>query len=587
MTSQRKQPLRVASWRFYLVTLLLVTALMALVWHLAGLQVLSTNDRGYAFLQDQGQSRTLRTEAIPAYRGVITDRNGEPLAVSTQVTSIWANPKVLLRHPERWGDLSRALSWERAELESRLTRFANREFMYLQRHLPPEAADAVLALDIAGVYGQTEYRRYYPAGEVAAHLVGMTDIDDRGQEGLELAYDAWLAGESGAKHVLKDLRGRTVKELDLIKAARSGQGLTLSIDLRLQYLAFRELKTAVENSGAKAGSIVILDVETGEVLAMSNYPSYNPNDRATPRGAGLRNRAITDNYEPGSTVKPLAVMAALETGRFKSHDMINTSPGYIQVGTKTLKDPINYGTLDLSMVIAKSSQVGMTKLALELEPEVIRNMYARVGIGQALGTGFPGEASGLLPAHRRWRPIQRATLSFGYGMNVSVLQMAQAYSVIASGGVKRPVSLLRVDQAPEGERVVSESLTQEVTNMLMRVASSEGTASRARAISYTVAGKTGTARKVGPQGYDEKRYIASFAGMAPAESPRVVAVVTIDEPRVEVYSGGLAAAPVFSRVAEGALRMLHVPPRVSGELATPPARAARDTKTDTKGRPVT
>lgn len=588
MTSQRRQPLRVASWRFYLVIVALVAVVVALVWHLASLQVLATNDRGYVFLQDQGQSRTLRTETIPAYRGVITDRNGEPLAVSTQVTSLWANPKLLLRSPERWGELSRALNWNRAELESRLTRFANREFMYLKRHISPEAAEAVLALDISGVYGQSEYRRYYPAGEVTAHLVGTTDIDDRGQEGLELAYDAWLAGESGAKHVLKDLRGQTVKELGLIKSARSGQGLTLSIDLRLQYLAYRELKAAVENSGAKAGSIVILDVDTGEVLAMTNYPSYNPNDRSAPRGEGLRNRAITDNYEPGSTVKPLAVMAALESGRFKPNDVINTHPGYIQVGTKTLKDPLNYGSLDLSMVIAKSSQVGMTKLALELEPEVIRNMYARLGIGQALGTGFPGEATGLLPSHKRWRPIQRATLSFGYGMNSSVLQMAQVYSVIASGGIKRPVSLLRVDQAPEGERVVSESLTRDVTHMLMRVASSEGTASRAQAISYTVAGKTGTARKVGPNGYDENRHIASFAGLAPAENPRVVAVVTIDEPKVEVYSGGgRAAAPVFSKVAEGALRMLHVPPRSGQELASPSARPVKDTQMDTKGRPVT
>ncbi len=583
-TNGSRHPLRVASWRFYLVAVVLVGAIATLVWHLAKLQVLPNNDRGFAFLQDQGQSRTLRTETIPAYRGVITDRNGEPLAVSTEVTSLWANPRILVQAPQRWAQLAQALGLPRAELESRLTRFAGREFMYLQRHLPPQAAEDVLALDIPGVYGQTEYRRFYPAGEVTAHLVGLTDIDDRGQEGMELAYDAWLAGESGAKQVLKDLRGRTVKELDLVKAARSGQSLTLSIDLRLQYLAHRELRNAIEQSGAKAGSLVILDAKTGEVLAMVNQPSFNPNDRTSPRGAGLRNRAITDNVEPGSTVKPLAVMAALETGRFKPHDLINTSPGYIQVGTKTLKDPLNYGTLDLSMVIAKSSQVGMTKVALDLEPEVIRDMYARLGIGQALGTGFPGEATGLLPAHRRWRPIQRATLAFGYGMNASVLQIAQAYGVIASGGVKRPVSLLRVDQPPEGERVVSEELTRDVTAMLMRVASSEGTASRARAISYTVAGKTGTARKVGPQGYDDRRHMAFFAGLAPAESPRIVAVVVIDEPRQEVYSGGLAAAPVFSRVAEGALRMLHVPPKQRENLARPSKPVSRP---ETPGRPVT
>lgn len=577
-------PLKVARWRFYSVVAALLVLTLILVWHLANLQVLPDNDKGYEFLQDQGQSRTLRTESITAYRGVITDRNGEPLAVSTPVSSLWANPQVLLQAPHRWEELVQALGWTKADLETRLARFAGREFMYLRRHLPPQAAEEILALNVPGVHVETEYRRYYPAGEVTAHLVGITDIDDRGQEGMELAYDAWLAGESGAKQVLKDLRGRTVKEVQLIKSARSGQSLTLSIDLRLQYLAHRELKNAVEDSGAKAGSLVILDAQTGEVLAMVNQPSFNPNDRTHARGAGLRNRAITDNYEPGSTVKPLAVMAALETGRFKPYDIINTSPGYIQVGSKTLKDPRNYGPMDLSMVITKSSQVGMTKLALELEPDIIRSMYARLGIGQVVGTGFPGEASGLLPAHKRWRPIQRATLSFGYGLNTSALQLAQAYSVIASGGVKRPVSLLRVDEVPAGERIVDKKLTEDVAAMLKRVATNEGTARRARAVSYSVGGKTGTSRKVGPNGYDENRYIASFAGIAPAENPRIVAVVVIDEPKKEKYSGGLAAAPVFSKVAEGALRMLHVPPQKEEADIKPASVVA---KPDKSGRPVT
>lgn len=576
--------LKVARWRFYCVAVVLLAIALILVWHLANLQVLPDNDKGYVFLQDQGQSRTLRTESITAYRGVITDRNGEPLAVSTPVTSLWANPQTLLQAPQRWAELAQVLGLNKAELEARLARYGSREFMYLQRHMPPHAAGEILALNIPGVYGETEYRRYYPAGDVAAHLVGMTDIDDRGQEGMELAYDAWLSGESGAKQVLKDLRGRTVKELQLVKAARPGQSLTLSIDLRLQYLAHRELKLAIEDSGAIAGSLVILDVETGEVLAMVNQPSFNPNDRSHARGAGLRNRAITDNYEPGSTVKPFAVMAALETGRFKPEDVINTSPGYIQVGSKTLKDPRDYGSIDLSMVLAKSSQVGMTKLALELEPDIIRSMYARLGIGQVVGTGFPGEASGLLPTHKRWRPIQRATLAFGYGINVSVLQMAQAYGVIASGGIKRPVSLLRVDQAPEGERIVAEKLTDDITAMLKRVASSEGTARRARAISYSVAGKTGTSRKVGPNGYDENRYMASFVGIAPAENPRIVAVVVIDEPKREKYSGGLSAAPVFSKVAEGALRMLHVPPQKDDAVIKPVDVVV---KPKLIGRPVT
>lgn len=576
--------LKVARWRFYSVALLMAVATLVLIWHVASLQVLPDTDKGYEFLQHQGQSRTLRTESITAYRGVITDRNGEPLAVSTPVASLWANPKVLLQAPQRWAELAQALGWNKAELESRLARFSSREFMYLQRHLPPQAAETILALDVPGVYSQTEYRRYYPAGDVTAHLVGMTDIDDRGQEGMELAYDAWLSGENGAKEVLKDLHGRTVKELQLIKSARSGQNLTLSIDLRLQYLAHRELRNAVEQSGARAGSLVILDVQTGEVLAMTNQPSYNPNDRNNARGAALRNRAITDLFEPGSTMKPLAVMAALESGKFKPNDVINTSPGYIQVGSKTLKDPVNYGALDLSMVIAKSSQVGMTKLALELEPHIIRDMYARLGIGQAIGTGFPGEGSGLLPAHARWRPIQRATLSYGYGMNATVLQLAQAYGVIASGGLKRPVSLLRVDGEPAGERVVAERYTQDIVTMLKRAAT-EGTATRARAISYTVAGKTGTVHKVGAHGYEEKRYISSFAGMAPADNPRIVAVVVIDEPDASRYFGGLVAAPVFSKVAEGALRMMQIPPQpvVPANMAAQPKKEERKPN----GRPVT
>ena len=586
--------LKVARWRFYSVALVMTAATLALIWHVASLQVLPDTDKGFEFLQNQGQSRTLRTEPITAYRGVITDRNGEPLAVSTPVASLWANPKVLLQAPQRWAELSQALGWNKAELESRLARYSSREFMYLQRHLPPQAAETILALDIPGVYSQTEYRRYYPAGDVTAHLVGMTDIDDRGQEGMELAYDAWLSGENGAKEVLKDLHGRTVKELQLIKSARSGQSLTLSIDLRLQYLAHRELKNAVEESGARAGSLVILDVVTGEVLAMANQPSYNPHDRSHAKGAALRNRAITDVYEPGSTMKPLAVMAALESGKFKPNDVINTSPGYIQVGSKTLKDLHDYGTLDLSMVIAKSSQVGMTKLALELEPHIIRDMYARLGIGQTTGTGFPGEGSGLLPAHARWRPIQRATLAYGYGMNVTVLQLAQAYSVIASGGLKRPVSLLRVDSEAAGERVVAEHYTQDIVTMLKRAAT-EGTATRARAISYTVAGKTGTVHKVGAHGYEEKRYMSSFAGMAPADNPRIVAVVVIDEPDASKYFGGLVAAPVFSKVAEGALRMMQIPPQplVPPKLVSPkimsPNMAVQPKKEERKphGRPVT
>lgn len=560
-SSTLKAGLQIPRWRFYAVlgTMSILTA--TLIFHVASLQVLPNADKGFEFLQIQGEQRTLRTENIPAYRGVITDRNGEPLAVSTPVSTLWVNPKVLIQSPQRFAELAQALGISKADLETRLNRYANKEFMYLQRQVSPDAAQKIMSLKIDGVNEQTEYHRYYPAGEVAAHIVGMTDVDDRGQEGMELAYDAWLSGENGSKQVLKDLKGRTVKELQLNKASRSGRNLTLSIDLRLQYLAFRELKKAVEDASAIAGSLVILDVETGEVLAMTNYPAYNPNDRAHARGQGLRNRALTDVYEPGSTIKPFGVLAALESGKFKPTDIIDTYPGTMQVGTKVIKDHQNYGSMDLAMVIAKSSNIGMTKMALALDPNGMVNMYSRLGIGQQIGTGFPGEAPGFLPNLKPGQLIERANVSYGYAMNTTVMQAVQAYGVIANGGVKRPVSLLKVETPPAGTRVVDKKYTDEVKTMLTRVVSAEGTGKRARAISYSVAGKTGTAFKSVSGRYTGKQ-ISSFAGMAPVENPRIVAMVVIDEPQGAgiMANGGMVAAPAFSKIAEDALRMLQVSP---------------------------
>lgn len=559
----RAQSLTLPRWRAYLVALAVLCLCGALLWRVTSLQVLPHQDRGFQFLQNQGQARTLRTEPISAYRGVITDRNGEPLAVSTPVESLWVDPQVLVQEPHRWAELAQALGWDQAQLESRLARFSNREFMYLQRHLPPHQAEQVMSLKIPGVYSQREYRRFYPAGEVTSHLVGFTDIDDRGQEGMELAYDAWLSGESGAKQVLKDLRGNTVKEVQLLRAARPGRSLALSIDLRLQYLAHRELKAAVQSHGAAGGSLVILDVHTGEVLAITNQPAYNPNDRTRISAAGLRNRALTDLFEPGSTIKPLAVMAALEAGEFATNSVIDTSPGHVNVGGKILLDPVNYGALDLPMIIAKSSQVGMTKLALAMEPEAIHRMYSRLGLGQSPGTGFPGEGVGLLPSYSRWHPIQQANFAFGYGLNLSSLQLAQAYAVLATRGLKRPASLLRLTEAPPPERVVDAQLTESVVSMLQLAVSRQGTGSRASLSAYPVAGKTGTVRKVGANGYMDNKHLASFAGFAPADNPRIVVVVVIDEPSENSYFGGLVAAPVFARVTERALRLLQVPPEAS------------------------
>lgn len=572
-------PLKVAHWRFYSVMAVMCLLLLVLIGRVASLQVLPNADKGYEFLQIQGESRTLRTETIMAYRGVITDRNGEPLAVSTPVVTLWANPKVLRESPQRLAELAQALGIKKADLVSRLNRYAAKEFMYLQRQLSPDVAQKIMSLDIPGVNNQTEYHRYYPAGDVAAHIVGMTDVDDRGQEGMELAYDAWLSGQNGSKQVVKDLKGRTVKELQLNKAARSGQNLTLSIDLRLQYLAHRVLKKAVEEWKGIAGSLVILDIETGEVLAITNYPSYNPNDRAHAKGPSLRNRAITDMYEPGSTAKPLAILAALETGKFKSSDVIDTNPGYFQVGNKTIKDHQNYGALDLSMVIAESSNVAMSKIAMRLDANTMTNMYSRLGIGQQIGTGFPGEAAGRVPSLKPGQLVERANMSYGYAMNTTVLQVVQAYAVIAAGGIKRPISLLRVDNSPEGEKVVDKKFTNEVKSMLMRVAA-EGTGTRARTISYSVAGKTGTAFKSVGGHYDYTKQISSFAGMAPANNPRIVAMVVIDEPQGSGTSAnaGYVAAPAFSKIAEDALRMLKVPPDITLQNTSDEKLALQNTK---------
>lgn len=578
-------PLRVARWRFYAVGIFLLILVLVLFFHLTKLQVWPNTEKGFEFLQIQGESRTLRTETIAAYRGVITDRNGDPLAVSTPVSDLWANPKQLMKAPERYAELAKALSISTKELKERLGRYSKKEFMYLQRQMSPDAAKTILDLAIPGVYEQVEYHRYYPAGDVAAHLVGMTDVDDRGQEGMELAYDSWLTGVDGEKDVIKDLRGRVVKELKS-KAARSGQGLTLSIDLRLQYLAHRELKKAIDASQAVAGTLVIVDVLTGEILAMTNWPSYNPNDRNSARGAGLRNRAITDLYEPGSTVKPWVVLAALESGKFKPDDVIDTNPGYFMVGTKPIKDHRNFGAMDLAMAIAKSSNIAMTKITFALDTNTVRDMYARLGIGQAIGTGFPGEAAGSLPYLKPAQKIERANLSYGYALTMTPLQVVQAYSVIASGGIKRPLSLLKVDTPPAGERVVDKKFAKEVVDMLTRVVGAEGTGSRAKALSYSVAGKTGTAFKAMNGKYTSKQ-IASFIGMAPVENPRIVALVVIDDPQGtgERVNGGYVAAPAFSRVAEDALRMLQVPPdKISENNATAIANKESKAVTENKNK---
>src|SRR3990167_5854037 len=543
------------TWRYRLVLGLLAAVALGVAGRLVYLQVAA-----HSFLKDQGDRRVLRVENIPAYRGIIQDRNGEPLAVSTPVVTLWANPRELITQQHAWGALAKKLGVNNARLRDRILRNQEKQFIYLQRHLNPVKADDILQLDIAGVYGLEERRRYYPASEVTAHLVGFTNIDDSGQEGMELAYQEMLQGVDGKKRVVKDLKRRTIKDVGLIRNAAPGQDVTLSIDLRAQYLAYRELLSAVNEYQATSGMAVALDIQTGEVLAMVNQPSYNPNNRSTRDVGNLRNRALTDVFEPGSTVKPFTVAAALESGLWKPESQIDTTPGYMRVGRKSIRDLHNYGVIDLTTLIAKSSNVGAATLALSMKEDAVSGMFRRLGLGQATGTGFPGESVGMLPVRQRWRPIEIATLSYGYGLSVTAMQLAQAYAVLGSGGIKRPVSLLKVDSEVPGERVLDEKYAREVMAMMEQVTSDQGTAKKANVPGYRVAGKTGTVHKVSANGYEAHQYLGLFAGVAPADNPRIAMVVVIDDPKGDSYYGGLVAAPVFSRIMSGLLRVKNIPP---------------------------
>lgn len=545
----------VSRGRLVTVVALLVLGATALVARAAWLQVGDAD-----FLRAQGDQRNLRIEPLAATRGLILDRNGQPLAVSTPVVSIWANPEQLGGHREAWRKLAKTAGVDYEDLKDRIIRAQGREFLYIRRHLAPDAAQRILDLKVPGVAGMTEYRRYYPAGEVAAHVVGFTNIDDRGQEGMELAYEEWLGAHPGRRKVVKDLNGNVVKNVELIEDARPGRDVVLSIDLRIQYLAWRELSAAVRQNNASGGTVVVLDVDTGEVLAMVNAPSFNPNNRRNARTSWLRNRAVTDLFEPGSTMKTFTVAAALESGNFRPDTLLETSPGYMTVGNKVIRDHHNYGLIDVTTVLTKSSNIGSTKLALAMGPETLVEMLDRVGFGRSTESGFPGEGTGVLPRRAKWRPIEIATVSYGYGLSVTALQLAQSYAVVAAGGVQRPLTLLRREQAAEGRQVMSADIADTLVGMLRTVATDEGTAAKARINGFSVAGKTGTVHKLTGSGYAENEYLSLFAGLAPASRPRVVTVVVIDNPAGGTYYGGQVAAPVFSAVTGGALRTLNVSP---------------------------
>jgi cell division protein FtsI (penicillin-binding protein 3) len=538
----------------------MVLAAGVLVWKAVTLQFVESS-----FLIGQGDERFSRVASIVAHRGAVKDRFGEPLAVSTPVDSVWVNPKELVQVADQIPRLAEAIKRDPADLARRITSNVEHQFLYVARHLQPADAERVKKLGLPGVHLTREYRRYYPAGEVTGHVLGFTNVDDGGQEGLELAYDHWLAGEDGAKRVIQDNLGRIVQDVESIRPVRPGRDMTLSIDMRIQYLAYRELKAAIQANRARSGSAVVIDVTTGEVLAMVNQPTFNPNDREQLKPAGYKNRAVTDLVEPGSSIKPFVVAAGLASGLYNASSIIDTSPGMIKVGIKVIEDHHNLGAVDLATILAKSSNVGMTHIALNLGPERIYSTLSKLGFGQVTTSGFPGESAGLLSNYSHWRPITTATVAYGYGLSVTPLQLAHAYATLGAGGISRPVSFVKVDHPVQGERVLPQQVSSDVVRLLESVVSSAGTGKRASIAGYRVAGKTGTAWKSSVGGYSTNRYLAVFAGVAPATNPRLAAVVVIDEPSAGLYYGGDVSAPVFSGIVGGALRLMAVAPDASLE----------------------
>ncbi|MDH5777695.1 MAG: penicillin-binding transpeptidase domain-containing protein [Gammaproteobacteria bacterium] len=542
-------------FRLGIIVLMIMLACAILVWRAFDLHIFNKK-----FLQSQGDARALRVENVAAHRGMITDRHGEPLAVSTPVDSIWVHPETFLTARSQWPKLTKLLDLKVNTLAKLIQSRKDKEFVYLKRRLNPELAEQVMALEIPGVSTQREYRRYYPLGEVASHVIGFTNVDDTGQEGLELAYDEWLKGKTGKQRVVKDRLGRIIKHVDLIKAANPGKDLILSLDRRLQYLTYRELKRAVFQHKARSGSAIIMDAKTGEILSMVNQPSYNPNNRQNLKGSRYRNRAVTDTFEPGSATKPFTIAAALESGRYSTSSTIDTSPGFMHVGTNRIRDIRNYGRINLATIIQKSSNVGASKIALSMSSRKLWQVHNRLGFGMSSGSGFPGEVTGVLTHDSEWRKIDQATLSYGYGLSVTPLQLARAYAVLANQGRLTPVSFMKQEGDIRSEAVLKSSTVRTLNAMLEKVVAQDGTGQRAKISGYRVAGKTGTIKKATAGGYQDDKYISVFAGMAPASKPRLVMVVVINEPRQGVYYGGEVSAPVFSKVMAGALRLMGIAP---------------------------
>ena len=523
------------------------------------------------FLQDKGDAIHLRKLTVEAHRGLIAERNGDPLAVSTPVNSVWVKPVELMEARKRWPELASLLDYSPDALEALLLPRKTQKFLWLRRQISPDIAQKLQQATIPGVYLTDEYRRYYPAGEVTANLLGFTNVDDRGQEGIELAFDDSLRGHPGQERVVQDRLGRVVEHVERISPMQSGGDLTLSIDRRLQYIAYRELKKAVQQNSAVGGQMVILDVQTGEVLAMVNQPSYNPNNRTGMKSEAFRNRAVTDLFEPGSTLKPFTIAAGLESGRFKPDSIIDTNPGYFRAGNHEIRDVHPIGVVPLPVVIQKSSNVGAIKVALAVEPQQFWSVLNRAGFGHPSNIEIPGEVAGQLDGYRNWGLQDRTSLAIGYHLTVSALQLARAYGVFASGGLLRPVTVQRVTGKPSETRVMREEIALQVRDMMKLVTEKGGTAEAAAVEGYSVAGKTGTVKNNTGGEYEEKSYKSLFAGFLPASAPRLIGVVMIDRPRGDQYYGGKVAAPVFSAVMHEAVRIFNVTPDKPLPPTKPPA----------------
>ncbi len=555
-TPKNRANTAIGPWRLRVVRTTFLVVLAGLALKLALLQIMNMS-----FLQEKASQRHVRYVSVPAHRGMILDRRGEPLAISTPVPSIFANPRVMAENGPKLTELAQLLRLDPAATQQKIKARSSSSFLYLKRRVTPNIAKQVMALGIKGISVQREYKRYYPTGEVVSHLIGFTSVEDKGQEGLELTFNDRLQGEQGKKRMIRDRKGAFIEGGEIIKVDRPGENLNLSLDLRIQYLAYQSLKKAVEKNKARSGSAVVLDVRTGEVVAMVNQPAFNPNNR---RGVTLdvfRNRAVTNAYEPGSTVKPFTVTAALQSGKFTTNSIIDTNPGTFQVARGfTIRDTHNYGEIDLATLIKKSSNVGASKIAMALEDGELWDTFSKFGFGQKTEGGFPGEAAGKLPNKTPLRKLERASLSYGYALTLTPLQLARAYMVIANGGKLQPVRFMKSDDVPVGKRVFPIELMTTIRGMMEGVVQPGGTATQAAVPFYTVAGKTGTAKRHTANGYQDGHYVVSFAGIIPATDPRLVMVVMIDDPRAGSHYGGTVAAPVFSEVMTGAMRLLNIAP---------------------------